>query len=147
MRQQRIEEEAGELAIILGIVGTELVLGTCTDDQFVNQRVAFAVDLHEIRIRKHKGAAYSTNGYLGTRCGSIGPNYSLFLTCAVKLSIHGEHGDGDFQHDRVDVVAGNGVGSVVVLVIGINGLGQYATDAHAEIERVEGSSQVDVKRI
>src|SRR5450755_4701398 len=143
MRQQRIEEEAGELAIILGIVGAELVLGTRADDQFVNQRVAFAVDLHEIRIREQIGAAYATNCYLGPRGGSVGSEYSLFLTRAVKLAIHGEHGDGDFEHDRVDVIAGHGVGRVVVLVVGINRWGQYATDTHAEIERVEGCSQVD----
>ena len=47
VRQQRIENEVGELFIVLGIVHAEAVLRSGSDDQFVDQRIAFTLDLLE----------------------------------------------------------------------------------------------------
>ena len=45
LRQQRIQKEVRELAVVRGIVHAEAILGARADDQLVDQRIALALNL------------------------------------------------------------------------------------------------------
>ena len=59
------------------------------------------------------------------------------------LAVHRQHRDGNFQHNGIDVVAADGVGSIVVGIVSIDRRRQNRTDSPAEIQRVKRSPQVD----
>ena len=65
----------------------------------------------------------------------------------MNLAVDREHRDGNFQHNGVHVETGHCIGSVVVSVIGILRCRQHAANSHAEVQGIEGGSQVDVEGI
>ena len=71
----------------------------------------------------------------------------MLVSRLVNQAVDGQHGDGNFQHDGVDVEAGHSIGSVVVRVVRIFGGRQNTTNSHAEVQAVEGRAQVDEEGI
>src|SRR5215470_3230582 len=102
MRQQRVEEEACELAVIGWIRNAEQVLGTGSNNQFIDQRVAFAVHLPPNALSADRSIG-SPHADLLTIGFTIRSDYGLLIARTVKLPIHCQHCDRDFQHNRVDV--------------------------------------------
>src|SRR5207245_2348157 len=115
MRQKWIEKEVGELFVVLWIVHTEAVFEACPDDQLIDQRVALTVHLTPLALTV-KFPVLSANRYTLTGGRSIGPDHGVLIAGGMKLAIHCQHGDGNFQHNRVHVETCHGVGSVVVRV-------------------------------
>src|SRR3984957_8087415 len=65
----------------------------------------------------------------------------------MQFAIDGEHGDGNFQHDGVDVVSAHGVGGIVMGVVSVDGGRKYWSDSAAEVQRIESRAQIDEERI
>ncbi len=59
-----------------------------------------------------------------------------------------QHGDRNFENDAVYVEAGQSIGRVVVVIVGIDGRLQHAAARrHAEVQRIESRAQVDEERV
>src|SRR5215470_786011 len=104
MRQQWIEEEAGELAVVRRIGDAEQILGTGPNDQFVDQRIPFAVHLLPRTFSADSSIAPADCDPFAIGF-TVSSDHRLFLTGSMNLPIYGQHGDGNFQHDRVNVEA------------------------------------------
>src|SRR5208283_4262027 len=75
------------------------------------------------------------------------PNYRSLIAGRMGLAVHRQHGDGNFQHDRVHVEARDCVGSEVVLVVVVFLFAHHASDSHAKVQGVKRRAQVDVEGI
>ena len=66
----------------------------------------------------------------------------------MQLPVGSQHCDGNFEDDRVHVESRQGIGRVVVLVVGIDRGRQHAASGGlAEIQRIEIGAQVDEEGI
>src|SRR5215467_1384422 len=152
MSQKRIEEEVSELAIVLRVIHAEAVFRPGADDQFVDQRVAFALyllprafGLNRIAVLYLGGRAADGNALARRR--PVRPDPRILVAGRMKLAIHRQHSDWYFQHDRVHVEACYGIGRIVVGIVGIHLRAQDAADAHAEVQGIKRRSEVDKEGI
>ena len=128
------------------MIHTETVFRSSSDNQFVDQRIAFALHLLEgtvvlVRVRR------PAHGNFVTRGRSPGSNYGLFLIGVVELAIDRQHGDGNFQHHRVDVEASHRIGRVIVRVVRVFCGRKYAAYSHSEVQSIESRAQIDEERV
>src|SRR5215831_9073644 len=102
MCQQRIQEKSGKLSIILWVVHAEAVLGTSPDDQFIDQRIALALDLTPLASRSqclahavHQVGLAAKRDPLASSltCGA----YDLvFVAVRIYFTVDIQHVDWDF---------------------------------------------------
>src|ERR1700720_2039283 len=114
MSQKRIEKEAGKLLVVCWFVHAETVFESGADDQFIDQRVALAVDLPPLAAFAIDGPTETTDRDAPTRGRSICANDRILVIRGMKFSIYCQHSDRHFQHNGIDVEAGHCVRSVIV---------------------------------
>src|SRR6516164_2869564 len=146
MGEERIEEEIGKLAVILGIIDAKAIFEASADNQLVDQGVAFTVDLLPLSLAIDFPRDTMDRDPLPVSF-AVGADDSLLVARAMDLAVHSQHADGNFKNNGVDVEARNRIGSVVALIVRIDVGWQNPPHPHAEVKRVEGSAEVDVERI
>src|SRR4029077_16129565 len=99
MRQKRIEEEVGKLLVVCWFVHAETVFESGADNQLVDQRVAFAVDLPPLAAFAIDCPGKTTDRNAPTRGRSIRANDRILVIRGMEFSIYCQHRDGYFQHN------------------------------------------------
>src|ERR1039457_6271227 len=140
LRDQRVQQEVGELAVLDRVVHAEPVLRTGTDDGLIDQRITQALDLRPAS----PFAGLAEDAHPGTGSGAIRPDYGFLVAGGVDFAIARQHADGHFQGDGIDIESRQGVGGIVMLVVPIHsGAEHRGAGVFAHIQGVEDAAHID----
>src|SRR5215831_13931300 len=89
-----------------GIGNAEQIFRPRSDDQLIDERIAFAIYLSPLTLAVDLAPQSPNADLLAGRC-PIGPDHSILVARSMKLAVRSQHGDRYFQNDGIDVESSN----------------------------------------